>query len=88
VEETNLFGRPAQYQLEEFSYAIFSCVRSLCCIRRYARECRCRHKGAEPAASSESWQEEVQTRRAQIDKVKAENSPGFEAMDAQIASAF
>src|SRR5258708_26968491 len=31
---------------------------------------------------TKSWQDEVRTRRAQIEKVKAENSAGFEAMDA------
>jgi hypothetical protein len=41
----------------------------------------CRHNAAERSASTESWQDEVQTRRAQIEKVKAENSAGFEAMD-------
>lgn len=42
----------------------------------------CKHKEAEPAASSKSLQEEVGARRAQIERVKAENSAGFEAMDA------
>ena len=37
----------------------------------------CKH-----AVSTKSWQNEVRTRRAQIEKVKAENSAGFEAMDA------
>jgi mono/diheme cytochrome c family protein len=41
----------------------------------------CKHNGAEQSVSIKSWQEEVQTRRAQIEKVKAENSAGFEAMD-------
>jgi mono/diheme cytochrome c family protein len=41
----------------------------------------CKHKEAEPAASNASWQEEVRTRRAQIERAKAENSAGFEAMD-------
>lgn len=34
-----------------------------------------------PSASAKSWQDEIQTRRAQIEKVKAENTAGFEAMD-------
>jgi hypothetical protein len=42
----------------------------------------CKQKEADPAASRESWQEEMRTRRAQIEKMKAENSAGFEAMDA------
>jgi hypothetical protein len=42
----------------------------------------CRHNEAELSASTESWRDEVKTRRAQIEKVKAENSAGFEAMDA------
>ncbi len=37
----------------------------------------CKH-----TVSTKSWQDEVRTRRAQIEKVKAENSAGFEAMDA------
>jgi hypothetical protein len=41
----------------------------------------CKHNEAEPSASTKSWQDEAQTRRAQIEKVKAENSAGFEAMD-------
>lgn len=39
----------------------------------------CKHN---EAVSTKSWQDEVQTRRAQIEKVKVENSAGFEAMDA------
>ena len=44
----------------------------------------CRHNKAESSASepTKPWQDEVRTRRAQIEKVKAENSAGFEAMDA------
>ena len=42
----------------------------------------CKHNEAELSASTKSWQDEVRTRRAQIEKVKAENSAGFEAMDA------
>jgi hypothetical protein len=42
----------------------------------------CRHNEAGLSVSTKSWQDEVQTRRAQIEKVKAENRAGFEAMDA------
>jgi hypothetical protein len=42
----------------------------------------CKHIAAERSAFTISWQDEVRTRRAQIEKVKAENSAGFEAMDA------
>ena len=42
----------------------------------------CKHNEAELSVSAKFWQDEVQTRRAQIEKVKAENSAGFEAMDA------
>ncbi len=42
----------------------------------------CKHNEAELSASTKPWQDEVRTRRAQIEKVKAENSAGFEAMDA------
>jgi hypothetical protein len=42
----------------------------------------CKHNEAELSASTKSWQDEVRTRRAQIEKVKVENSAGFEAMDA------
>src|SRR5713226_1853424 len=41
----------------------------------------CKHNEAELSVSAKFWQDEVQTRRAQIEKVKAENSAGFEAMD-------
>src|SRR5271156_4157218 len=41
----------------------------------------CNHRDAEPSVSTKSWQDEVRTRRAQIEKVKVENSAGFEAMD-------
>jgi hypothetical protein len=41
----------------------------------------CKHNEAKLSVSAKSWQDEVQTRRAQIEKVKAENSAGFEAMD-------
>jgi hypothetical protein len=37
---------------------------------------------AELSVPTQSWQDEVRTRRAQIAQVKAENSAGFEAMDA------
>jgi hypothetical protein len=42
----------------------------------------CKHNDAESAASSKSWQDEVRTRRAQIERVKEENNAGFEVMDA------
>jgi len=42
----------------------------------------CKQKDAESAASSKSWQDEVRTRRAQIERVKDENNAGFEVMDA------
>lgn len=42
----------------------------------------CQHNQAELSTTTKSWQDEVRTRRAQIEKVKAENSAGFEAMDA------
>ena len=42
----------------------------------------CKHNEAELSVSTKSWQDEVRARRAQIEKVKAENSAGFEAMDA------
>ena len=42
----------------------------------------CKHNEAEPSVSTKSWQDEVQTRRAQIERMKAENSPGFAAMNA------
>jgi mono/diheme cytochrome c family protein len=41
----------------------------------------CKHNQTEPSASTKPWLDEVQTRRAQIEKVKTENSAGFEAMD-------
>src|SRR5882762_1280548 len=41
----------------------------------------CKHNQAELSVSTKSWQDEVRTRRAQIEKVKAENSAGFAAMD-------
>src|SRR6185369_4645881 len=41
----------------------------------------CKRNEAEQSASTGSWQDEVRTRRAQIEKVKAENSAGFQAMD-------
>jgi hypothetical protein len=41
----------------------------------------CKHNNAEQSVSTKTWQYEVQTRRALIEKVKAENSAGFEAMD-------
>jgi hypothetical protein len=41
----------------------------------------CQHHPADRSAFSNSWQDEVKTRRAQIEKVKAENNVGFEAMD-------
>ena len=41
----------------------------------------CKHNTAERSAFTLSWQDEVRTRRAQIEKVKAENSAGFEALD-------
>jgi hypothetical protein len=41
----------------------------------------CEHKEADRSASTESWQEEVRTRRAQIEKVETDNSAGFAAMD-------
>src|ERR1035438_10483416 len=37
---------------------------------------------AELSVPTRSWQDEVRTRRAKIEQVKAENSAGFEAMDA------
>src|SRR5258708_8196591 len=42
----------------------------------------CKHNEAELSVSSKSWQDEVRTRQAQIEKVKAENRAGFETMDA------
>ena len=41
-----------------------------------------KQKGVEESASTGPWQAEVQTRRAQIEKVKADNRAGFESMDA------
>ncbi len=41
----------------------------------------CKNKDAAPDSAAGSWQREVETRRAQIEKVKAENNAGFEAMD-------
>lgn len=41
----------------------------------------CKHNEAERSVSSRSWQHDVQTRRAQIEKVKADNGASFEAMD-------
>jgi len=41
----------------------------------------CKHNGTEESASTGSWQAEVQARRAQIDRVKTDNSAGFVAMD-------
>jgi mono/diheme cytochrome c family protein len=41
----------------------------------------CKHNEAEPSVSTKFWQGEVRTRRAQIERVKAENRAGFEAMD-------
>ena len=41
----------------------------------------CKSKDAVPAPAAGSWQRDVETRRAQIEKVKAENKAGFEAMD-------
>jgi hypothetical protein len=42
----------------------------------------CKHNEAELSVPTKPWQDEVRTRRAQIEQVKAENSPSFEAMDA------
>lgn len=41
----------------------------------------CNHKEADLSVSTQAWQDEVQTRRAHVEKVKAENGAGFEAMD-------
>jgi len=41
----------------------------------------CNHKQVGPSSDAQSWQNEVQSRRAQIEKVKADNQAGFEAMD-------
>ena len=41
----------------------------------------CNHKQAGPSADAQAWQNEVQSRRVQIEKVKADNQAGFEAMD-------
>jgi hypothetical protein len=41
----------------------------------------CKRNEAERSASTRPWQDEVRTRRAQIEKVEAENG-GFQAMDA------
>lgn len=41
----------------------------------------CKNKDAASDSAAGSWQREVETRRAQIEKVKAENNAGFEAMD-------
>lgn len=41
----------------------------------------CRHNDPKLLVSTKSWQDEVQTRRAQIEQVKAEDRAGFEAMD-------
>jgi mono/diheme cytochrome c family protein len=46
----------------------------VCCVAS-------KHNEAGLSASTKSWQDEVRTRRAQIEKVKTEDRAGFDAMD-------